>query len=131
VRRQRGFDAKLALGYVVALTLFAVFAPRLYGIGGWLGAQSGALLFTLLMVVSIANLLVVRFLFLPGHARGELTSPPTLNYSSPMAIATFGLLVSLITGQGLLALPFGAIALIGLIVIAMYLRNSPATVAVS
>ena len=88
---------------------------------------TSALIIGILAVVAFINLLTVRFLVLPRavtnpDAREEQIA--VMGYSFATAPAIYGVVVSIVTGQGLLALPFGAIALYALFVVWCYLRES-------
>jgi len=81
----------------------------------------------ILAVVGFVNLLTVRFLVLPRAATNPDAREEQIavtGYSFATAPAIYGVVVSIVTGQGLLALPFGAIALYGLFVVWSYLRES-------
>ena len=110
--------------FVISFGLFEV--PRLE-LSVDLPAQTGTILFVLLLVIAIINVTTIRFLFLPrALARPEPHKDQIVltSYIFAVAPATYGLVISLVTGQGMLTLPFAVIAFFGLFVYWSYLRRA-------
>jgi hypothetical protein len=113
---------------IVLFSLFAVFqAPRL-DTDFQLDTVLGAVLLGVLLVVAVMNILTVRFLVLPRAAANPAASRETVmatGYAFAVAPSVYGLVLSLFTGQGLLALPFTAVSLGSLLAIRLYLQDAP------
>ena len=127
---KRKNSAWLAPGSLVAIIAFAVgpliVVPAL-GLEGSLDRAQGAMLLATLAIVALANLFTARFLVLPGNvAHGEQTqeSVMSLGYAFATTPAIFGMVASLFTGRALIALPFGAFALLFWFVIRQFLKES-------
>ena len=90
------------------------------------GAE-GTLVVAMLVVVGVVQLVVVRFLVLPGAiSNPDATEEQTtiLAYSFPQSAASYGLVASITTGNGFVALPLGAIAPLSWLVVRAYLQDS-------
>ncbi len=121
----------IMLGNVLTLTLIALIVVPLADLGLGFDKSTSAFIFGVLLFTGIAEVLIVRLIVLPsilakpGTPQGAAV---TTGYSVASAPAIYGLVVSIITGQGLLALPFAAVAIYGFVAIWAYLRESQARV---
>ncbi len=123
--------------WLPAATLAAILCFTLIGIGLSRGGDiyvnvekgTGAFIIAVLVAVGIFNVATVRFHLLPRAIANPKAAPEAVvmvGYSFAVAPSIYGIVASIITGEGLLALPFGAIAIGGLVVVWSYLRESPA-----
>ena len=111
-----------ALAWVAFMVLFSFRITTIGGgpnIDGWLATALIAVLF----VLGIAGTLTIRYLFLPNadkvpEERKHLV--PLMSYMFVTAPAVYGLGLATFTGNGLIGLPFGAIALVGLLLLWQY-----------
>lgn len=118
--------APASLVAIIVLTLGPFFiVPRL--VTASLDETAGWLLVGALAVVSVVELLLDRFVVLPqAVAQPESTQEnvATIGYSFALAPAIFGNVASVFTGQALLALPFGAFALVSWAVVRQFLQDA-------
>ena len=118
---------QVAFVWILLMISFGLFeVPRL-DLSVDLPAQIGTVVFVFLLGMAIINMTTIRFLFLPrALARPEPRTDQIVltSYIFAVAPATYGLVISLVTGQGLLTLPFAVIALFGLFINWSYLRNA-------
>ena len=118
---------RVAFVWILFMISFGLFeVPRL-ALSVDLPAQTGTILFVLLLVIAIINVATIRIFLLPRAIGMEEQRRDQLlltSYAFALAPATYGLLISLFTGQGLLTLPFAVIAFFGLFVYWSYLRQA-------
>lgn len=115
------------LAAILLFTLAALALVPLLGLTTGLDGTEGTLVVAMLLVVGAVQLVVVRFLVLPGAiSNPDATEEQTtiLAYSFPLSAAIYGLVASITTGQGFVALPLGAIALLSWLVVRAYLQGS-------
>ncbi len=115
------------LAGILLFTLAALVLVPLLGLTTGLDGREGTLVVAMLLVVGVVQLAVVRLLVLPGAiSNPDATEEQTtiLAYSFPQSAAIYGLVASITTGQGFVALPLGAIALLSWLVVRAYLRGS-------
>ena len=113
--------------WILIMISFGLFeSPRLAELVD-LPAQMGTVLFVVLLAIAIINVPTMRLLVLPRVMAGAEPHKEEVvltSYMFAVAPATYGLVISLVTGQGLLTLPFAVIALFGLFINWSYLRNA-------
>jgi hypothetical protein len=115
----------LAAAEIVVLGVAAVVA-------GWLAPgldfDSGmaTLYVGLLLAVAVSDILIVRFVVLPNNASSGVPreSLVVLGYAFVMAVAIFGLVASIVTGAGLIGLPFSVIAFVGYYAVWSFLQEA-------
>ena len=117
---------RIALVWIIIMTLFSFRIVRIDA--GMEFNDAVALAVTVfLLFVAVSTILTTRYLFLP-HAdlvpeeRKHLTS--LSSYVMASSPAVYGLVTALFTGQALVSLPFGAMALVGLFLVWSYLREA-------
>ena len=78
-----------------------------------------------LLVVGAANILVSRFVVLPMQAKSDapLASMASLAYAFADAPAVYGLVAAILVAEGLVAIPFGLLALLGWFVVRQFLTR--------
>jgi len=122
----------LLIGSIVLVLFFGQFslltAPRVTetGDGLPLNRDLSTSLTVLLLLVGVSGIAIVRWLFLPQVERGKRGTPEQTALASLMfavAPSVFGVVIVTFTGQGLLSLPFSALALVGIRVIYPYLKR--------
>ena len=115
------------LAAIVLFTLAALVLVPLLGLTTGLDGAEGTLVVAMLVVVGVVQLVVVRFLVLPGAiSNPDATEEQTtiLAYSFSQSAAIYGLVASITTGNGFVALPLGAIAPLSWLVVRAYLQDS-------
>ena len=108
-------------------TLFALVVIPLVGIDGGSPRGQGTLIFFVLLALGLSQVLLVRLVLLPPMIADPETpeeSAAALAYSFANATAIYGLVISVMTGQGLLVLPFSAIALSAYFMFSSYLAEN-------
>ena len=124
----RWFPFACLVQIVVFTLLGIVLGPRLRD-SPVLDGSSEILFVAIVLGVGIAHILTVRFFVLPGgmgNPDAERQQIVMASYQFAIAPAIYGLITSIFTTQGLLALPFGAIALWGFFLVWSYLRDMTA-----
>lgn len=112
---------------VSIISLFAVVVIPLADIGGGYPRGAGTLLFFVFLAVGLFQVLLIRVVVLPSIFANPETSEEQaaiLACSFASAPAIFGLFISVLTGQGLLVLPFSAIALSAFFIYRSYLAEN-------
>ena len=119
--------APASLAAIIGLSLGPlIIVARLDPVGSS-DQTTGALLLAALAVVALADLLLVRFVLLPTlvtHPESTQENATVVGYSIALAPAIFGVAASVYTGQALLALPFGAFALVSWAIVRRLLQDS-------
>jgi hypothetical protein len=116
----------VTLGAILYLTFTGVVAVPLGEVSWGVGKETGALLFGVLTAVAVIQILLARFLFLPSmiaRPQARQDRVVVIGYARPLAAVVYGVLISILTGQGLLTLPFAALALCGWVMVWSYLRR--------
>ncbi len=120
----------VTLGAILWLTIIGLTVGPVTNsnVGIDVGKGTGALLTGILVAVGVVNLLTVRFLILPpmaanAHTRRDRNRVAITGYAFTEAPAIYGVVTAIFTGEGVLALPFGAIALFAVFVVWSYLRE--------
>ena len=120
---------------VISILMVLVFglsslltAPRVTetGDGLPLNRDISTFLTVLLLLIGVSNVVIVRWLFLPEVARKKRGRPEQIGLVSLMfaaAPSVFGVVVVTFTGQRLLALPFLALAFVGIAVIYPHVKR--------
>ena len=121
----------VTLGAILWLTIIGLTVGPVTNSNVGIDVEKGisTLLVGVLFAVGVVDLLTVRFLLLPsmiGNAQTlqDRDKVAITGYAFAVAPATYGVVISIVTGQGLLALPFGAIALYALSVVRSYRREA-------
>jgi hypothetical protein len=116
----------VALASILLLTLRGTFLMADLAVRANVDGTLAAILTGFLFAVGIIHILTIRFVFLPR----ALASPDVgydqailVSYGFAVAPAVYAVVVPLFTGHGLLALPFGAMALCGWLITWSYLRQ--------
>ncbi len=112
---------------IIALTVAPLIVVPVLGLEGSLDSAQGGMMLAALAVVALANLFTARFLVLPGNvAHGEQTQEGVMSvgYSFATTPAIFGVIASLFMGSTLIALPFGAFALLFWVVVRQFLQKA-------
>jgi hypothetical protein len=117
------FLVAIVLQTIVGLILPQFIDPGLEGGSRWL-------LTGVLAVVSLVSLFTLRWLVLPnttakssGGAKAA-TNAAIVGYAYADAIAIYGLVASVLTGETLVSIPFGVLALIGWLLVGDYFSTS-------
>jgi hypothetical protein len=90
-------------------------------------ATMEAVVVAILLIVAVSETFLVRFVLLPSsvrHPEATREQAESLGYAFAHASAVYGTVASIMTGQGLLALPFGAIAAVSWLVVHSYLEEA-------
>ena len=115
------------LAMTLLVTLFAVVVIPLVGLDGGSSRGQGTLFFFVLLPLGLSQILLVRLVLLPPMIANPETpeeSAAALAYSFANATAIYGLVISIMTGQGLLVLPFSAVALSTFFMFSSYLAEN-------
>jgi len=119
----------------VAVLKWAFLAAILImtGVGFFLGPQlepalEGGVRYVIgaaLFLVAVSSSLLTRYLVLPGMARQKAlpSAIATTAYSFAETPAIFGLVLAIMTAEGWVALPFGALALLSWAVMSNYVAG--------
>ena len=114
-----------SLVFIVFCTVYGLARVPTWPIDLELSIVVAVAITSVLLVIGVAQILTVRYLVLP-HARANVSaSEKTVvlwSYYFAVAPAVYGIIIPVFTSQGLLALPFGAIALVGLALVWSYFR---------
>ena len=127
VKKAEKWFPTATLAAILYLTFTGVVAVPLGDINLGLGKETSAVLFGVLLALAVENVLVARFLFLPymiARPQARWDRVVVTGYGHALAAVVYGLLISMLTGQGLLTLPFAALALCGWVMVWAYLRRS-------
>ena len=115
------------LAFVLIITLFALVVVPLADIGGGFPRGQGTLVFFVLLALGLSQVLLARLVLLPPMiANPEVSEEQVALFAYPVAYAPvlLGLVISTLTGQGLLVLPFSAIALSVFFIYRSYLAEN-------
>jgi hypothetical protein len=79
----------------------------------------------ILLLVAVSSFLLTRYLVLPGMARQQAqpSAIATTAYSFAETPAIYGLVLAIMTAEGWVALPFGALALLLWVVMSNYVAG--------
>ncbi len=125
----RGAEKWFPLVTLIAIFYLAftgVVAVPLSEVKWGVGAETSALLFGALLALAVINVLLARFLLLPAviaRPQARKDRVVVIGYAHPLAAVVYGPLISIFTAQGLLTLPFAAVALCGWVMVWSYLRG--------
>jgi hypothetical protein len=102
--------ARLFLVLIAVETLAGVIAGSL--IDPLLERDTARLVAGVLLVVGLLNVLTARFTVLPGMVKKEpATRAAVTGYTLAGVPASYGLIAAILAGEGLVAIPFGALSL--------------------
>ena len=117
---------RIALVWVIFMSLYSFRIARLDAgpsLDGWVATALVAVLF----VIGISNVITIRYVVLP---RSDLVPEerkhlvPLVSYVFVAVPAVYGLVLAVLTSRGFIGLPFGAMALVGLLLVGRYLRGT-------
>jgi hypothetical protein len=126
VRKAEKWFPLVSLAAILYLAFVGVVAMPLGEVNWGVGKETGALLFGVLLTLAVMHLLTARFLLLPhmiARPQARRDRVVVTGYGRPLAAVVYGPLISSLTGQGLLTLPFAALALCGWVMVWSYLRR--------
>ena len=119
--------AWLYLGTIVAATVAALIIVPVFDIQGSSNQTDGVLVVLVLAAISVADLLLARFVLLPqavAHPDSNREQTTQLGFGLAQFSAMAGLIASVFTGQALLALPFGTFALVSWAIVRQFLKEA-------
>ena len=103
----KAFLAATIIQTAVGVVLGSILEPIVEG-------SMATLLVGILLVVGIANVAMSRGMLMPSmaKARGPVSTLASTGYAFADAPAVYGLVSAIMTGEGLVAIPFGVVALV-------------------